>query len=94
MPSRYWLKGSVTNMVAKTIGGVLVYFEVTEVDPNFTAYSIKGGYLAYWKMDSVLMIMVSHDGTKFKLKTEERGELEATANAVANLDIYEMKQVY
>ncbi len=70
------------------------YFDNMGGDNKYQYYNIRSGYMAFHKMETISVVGVSHDGKKYTVHSEERGELEATKSAVQDLDVYMLVKVY
>ena len=78
----------------KTFDKALSYFELTDSDDVWDYYNLREGFIASWKMDDITSLCVGKDGESFTVMSSERGTLEATKDAIANLSIYVMQEVY
>lgn len=83
---------------------VLKFFEESGEDDMWVYYDILEGYSASWKHEEVSVIAISKDcqsaatgilrDTKYTIHTTERGELEATEDAINNLVVYRLVRVH
>lgn len=78
----------------KSVDQVLEFFEESGEDDVWVYFDIKEGYTACWKHDEIVVIAISHDRKRYAIHSTERGELEATESAVANLAVFELRQVH
>jgi hypothetical protein len=80
--------------MSNSVDQVLEFFEESGEDDVWVHFDIKEGYTASWKHEDIVVISISHDRQRYAIHSTERGELEATEDAVKNLVIHELKRVY